>query len=189
MIDLALGLVRQRLDEHLQQHFSVEEPLVALSPPTDGEGRPAPEVRDRLALFAVSIAEDTLPRDRRGLGRLSMAEPLHLDIHLMLAAAQEAARYGEGLKLLSAAMAFLQAHPVMTPLTTPEMPAGLSQLSLEISNLRPEEMGQLWAGFGGRYLPSVLYKLRSVVIDGSVLRRVDPLVRAPGADVAPEGAP
>ncbi|MEM7488913.1 MAG: Pvc16 family protein, partial [Pseudomonadota bacterium] len=63
---------------------------------------------------------------------------------------------------------------------------GLSQLTVEIANLGAEDVAQIWGNMGGRYLPSVLYKVRSVVIDGNVLRQVEPLVRAPGQAVTPE---
>ncbi|MEM7490270.1 MAG: DUF4255 domain-containing protein, partial [Pseudomonadota bacterium] len=170
MIDLALDLLRRRLDDHLMTRFGVEDPLVVLGPPTDGEGKPTAEARNRLALFLTNIAEDTVPRGRpKGLARqLVQAEPVHLDLYVMLASSYDAEIYGEGLKLISAAMTFFQSHPVFTPLTAPEMPPGLSQLTVEIANLGAEDVAQIWGNMGGRYLPSVLYKVRSVVIDGNV---------------------
>ncbi len=188
MIDVALELVRRRLDDHLKAKFGTGDSLVALSPLLDEEGKPAAEARNRLVLFLVNIAEDAVPRGRTsGTSRqVVQAEPVHLDIYLMLASGHDADIYSEGLKLVSAAMMFFQSNPVFTPQNTPDMADGLSQLALEISNLRSEELGQLWGNLGGRYVPSVMYKMRSVMIDGQMVQRVEPLIRRPGQTVKPE---
>ncbi|MGC9419217.1 MAG: DUF4255 domain-containing protein [Rhodovulum sp.] len=187
MIDRALGLVVARLNAHLSARFRVSDDLVTLSPLADAEGKPAAEVRNRLALFLINIAHDATPR--RPLapagGGVERTHPIHLDIYFMLASGHDPDTYGEGLKLMSAALMFFQANPVMTPQTTPEMPEGLSQLSVEISNLRVEELGQLWGNLGGRYVPSVMFKMRSVMIDSAAVTRIVPLIRKPGADSAP----
>lgn len=117
------------------------------------------------------------------------AQPIHLDVYFMVASAYDAETYEEGLKLMSAALMFFQAHPVMTPQNTPEMPAGLHQLSLEISNLRVEELGQIWGNLGGRYVPSVMFKMRSVMIDAGAVTTVVPLVTRPGTGARPAAAP
>lgn len=181
MIDRSLQLVCDRLNAHLSAVFSVPEDLVALSPLSDAEGKPATEARNRLVLFLTNIAEDTVPR-RGGPARSSeigSARPIHLDIYFMLASGHDADIYGEGLKLISAALMFFQANPVMNPRNTPEMPDGLSQLSIEIANLRVEEIGQLWGNLGGRYVPSIMFKMRSVLIDAGAVTGIVPLVRMP----------
>ncbi|TCM86132.1 DUF4255 domain-containing protein [Rhodovulum steppense] len=187
MIDGALGLVTARLNAHLAARYRVSDDLVVLSPLSDAEGKPAAEARNRLVLFLVNIAHDATPR--RPLkpegGQVTRAHPLHLDIYFMLASGHDPETYLEGLKLMSAAMMFFQTCPVMNPQTTPDMPPGLEQLSIEISNLRIEELGQLWGNLGGRYVPSVMFKMRSVIIDAAAVGGVAPLVTRPGSRVEP----
>ncbi|MCY4333702.1 MAG: DUF4255 domain-containing protein [Litoreibacter sp.] len=157
---------------------------------TDIEGKQAPEARNRLVMFLVNVAQDAVPRGPSGAvpTGLVQSQPLHLDIYFMLASAHDADLYEEGLKLLSAGITFFQSFPVFSLKNTPEMPVGVTQLSFELSNLKSEELGQLWGNLGGRYVPSVMYKMRSVVVDGAVIRDVEPLVRAPGTDLRPEGS-
>jgi len=187
MIDRALGLVASRLNAHLSARYKVSDELVALSPLADAEGKPAAETRNRLALFLINIAHDATPRRPLALaaGQVERAHPIHLDIYFMLASAHDPETYMEGLKLMSAALMFFQAHPLMTPQNTPEMPDGLDQLSIEIANLRVEELGQLWGNLGGRYVPSVMFKMRSVMIDSAAIGRIVPLVRKPDAGAGP----
>ena len=186
MIDRALRLLADRLNGHLKGLYNVPEDLVALTPLTDAEGKPADEARNRLALFVTNISHDAMPRaaTRPGVslsGVLRQRQPIHLDIYVMLAASFEPETYGEGLKLLSSAVRYFQGHPVMVPQTHPDMPRGIAQLSLEIANLDADALGQLWGNLGGRYVPSVHYKLRSVMIDSGVVATVEPLVTTPRA--------
>lgn len=181
MIHQSLTLVRDRLNAHFRALYAVPEDLVALSPLCDSDGKPAAEARNRLAMFLTNIARDPVTRGARvplaaGVG---MAPPLHLDIHFMLASGHDAETYGEGLKLISSALQFFQTTPMLTPTNVPEIPSGLSQLSVEIANLNLEEVGQLWGNLGGQYVPSVMFKMRSVIIDAGAIDAVVPLIRAP----------
>lgn len=156
---------------------------MAIGPLNDAEGKPTAEARNRLTLFLTNIAEDTVPRgsQSRSARSVGQAPPVHLDIYVMLASGHDPEIYGEGLKLISAALMFFQSTPVMTPRAAPDMPAGLSQLSVEIANLKVEEIGQLWGNLGGRYVPSVMFKVRSVMIDAGDVTAITPLVRAPAS--------
>ena len=192
MIDRVLNLVLNRLNGYLAGQFRTSEDIVALSPLTDAEGKPADTVRNKLALFITNIAEDPMPRGigaGRGapMGQVAQPHPMHLDVYVMLAAAHDPDKYGEGLKQLSAALRHFQAEPVITPQTAPDMPEGLRQLSFEISNLKVEEMGQMWGNLGGRYVPSVMFKIRFVTIDADAVTGVFPAVRRPERRVEPTG--
>ncbi|MBL3570521.1 hypothetical protein BV509_12825 [Rhodovulum sulfidophilum] len=183
MIDQALSLAVDRLNGHLAGRFRTGDDVVVLSPLTDAEGKPADAARNKLALFVTAIAEDTMPRSARGPGLSSIglargAQAIHLDIYAMLAAAHDPDKYAEGLKQLSAALMFFQVQPVMTPQNTPDMPPGLAQLSFEIANLKVEEVGQLWGNLGGRYVPSVMFKIRSVRVDAGAIAGVAAPIRS-----------
>ncbi len=184
VIDAALSLTAQRLNGHLAGRFEAAEDLVVLAPLTDPEGKPSDITRNRLALFVTNIAEDPMPRRSQAqrvsvVGRATQSPPLHLDIYAMLAAAHDPNIYSEGLKMLSAALMFFQTYPVMTPQNTPDMPRDMQQLSFEISNLRPEEMGQMWGNLGGRYVPSVMFKIRTITLTTGAIKSISPTINAP----------
>jgi hypothetical protein len=185
MIDAALGILRDRLNAFLSARFGVSEDLVALAPLSDAEGSPTAETRNRLAMFVTNIAEDGMPRSG-GRGAGAAPQAIHMDIYFMLAAGHDPEIYGEGLKLISAALLYFQANPLLTPQTAPDLPAGINQLSVEIANLRMEEVGQLWGNMGGRYVPSVMFKMRSVMIDALSVTQIVPLVVDPQAGLLPE---
>lgn len=188
MINAALSLLRDRLNAYLSARFGVSDDLVVMAPLSDAEGNPTAETRNRLAFFVTNIAEDGMPRgtSRATRGAFGGMQPIHLDVYFMLASGHDPEIYAEGIKLISASLMFFQGTPLLTPKNTPEMPPGLSQLSVEISNLKVEEVGQLWGNLGGRYVPSVMFKMRSVMIDASAVTQILPLVMDPDRHIAPD---
>lgn len=188
MIDQTLKLIADRLNAHLSGLFAVSEDLVGVGPLCDAEGKPTAETRNRLTLFVTNIAHDAMPRGPGVRGALSDGKhpPVHVDIYFMLASGHDPEIYSEGLKLISAALMFFQANPLLTPRNAPEMPVGLEQLSIEIANLKAEEVGQLWGNLGGHYVPSVMFKARSIMIDAGAVSSVTPLVRGPSASAKAE---
>ena len=190
MIDQALTLTVDRLNGHLSGQFSAPEDIVVLAPLTDADGKPTDAVRNKLALFVTNISEDALPRRATGrtgsVGSIKAeAAPLHLDIYAMLAASYDAEIYAEGLKMLSAALMYFQSYPVLNPQNAPGMPDGLHQLSFEISNLRVEEMGQMWGNLGGRYVPSVMFKIRTISLVSGAIKSIIPTIRKPEGTARP----
>lgn len=190
MIDICLRLISERLNDHLQGVFHVSDDMVVLSPLADASGSQAAATRNRVAMFLLNIAHDTVPRRRNPSqpADVGMAPPVHVDVYFMLAAAHDPELYAEGLKQISAAMMFFQASPLLTPRNMAGLPPQVSQLSIELINLKVEDLSQLWSNLGGRYLPSVTYKMRTAVIDSNTLVRIDPLVTQRDTQARPAGA-
>ena len=192
MIDRAVSLVAQRLNAHLRARFGVADDIVAISGLTDAEGKTPAGVRNRLALFVTGITHDTMSRGVPGrtpvvAGRMAVSPvPVHLNVHLMLASSFDPENYLELLKILSHAIQFFQVHPVFDRTNAPEMDRAIEQLSLEIENLDTDAAGQLWGILGGRYLPSVQYRMRTVTIDAGALTAETLAIRAPATRAVAE---
>ena len=169
VIDRAVQLVAARLNQHLRLQLQSDEDLVLVANVVGSDGTPSAAIEDKIALFVVNVEKDGLPQPRRSPlpagGRIAQShEPLHLNIYLMAAAGYGDGNYAQALKLVSQTLRFFQAHPVFDRRTSPEMPAELERLVLDIENLATQELSHLWGVLGGRYLPSVLFRMRTVVI-------------------------
>lgn len=175
VIDSALRLLATELGQALRPFADGGAPLVALSNLTDGNGGAIPDATEKLAVFLVNIAREDVPV--RGLRAVDSGQarfaaqqpPVYLSLLVMFAANFSGANYNEALKLIGSTIAFFQGKPLFTPLNTPELDPGIEQLSLAIENLGITEMSNLWGIFGGRYVPSVLYRLRLLAIDAGQL--------------------
>ena len=74
--------------------------------------------------------------------------------------------YGEALKRMSLIIQFFQHQNVFTPVTHPELGETTAEkLMVELHSMSFEQLNHLWSILGGKYLPSVLYKVRQITID------------------------
>jgi hypothetical protein len=54
---------------------------------------------------------------------------------------------------------------VFTPITHPALDPRIQKLIVDLCTLNFEQINHLWSTLGGKYLPSVLYKVRQLTID------------------------
>ncbi|MCB2206178.1 DUF4255 domain-containing protein [bacterium] len=73
--------------------------------------------------------------------------------------------YTTSLETISLIIRCFQGSHVFESSTEPDLDASLEKLSLELCTLNFEQVNHLWSTLGGKYLPSVLYKVRVVGIE------------------------
>jgi hypothetical protein len=190
MIHQAIAHTASALNQALGSAFALSEELVVVSSLYEPDGSVAANVHNKLAVFLVNIERDTmpgqLPRHDLPSGRLPrLPAPVTLNLMVMFAAHFHAANYAEALKFVAGTIAFFQSRPVLTHENTPGLDARIDRLALDIENLGLGDLSNLWGTFGGRYLPSVLYRMRLVTLDGGQLDAQVPVVREPVATVRP----
>ena len=84
--------------------------------------------------------------------------------------------YPEALKFLSNTISFFQRHPVFDHNNTPELDSRIDKLVLDIENLNIKDLSTLWSAITGKYLPSIIYKVRMVAFDSEDVRFRTPLI-------------
>lgn len=184
MIDTALAQVAQQLNNALRRSFQLGEELVVVSSLHEPDGSLAADVNNKMALFLVNIERDTTVglRTRPDGGAARQARlpmPVTLNLMVMFAANFGAGNYTEALKFLSSTIAHFQSWPVLDHQNTPDLDPRIEKLALDIENLSLNDLGNLWGMFSGRYLPSVLYRMRLVTFDAGQLNAQLPVVRQP----------
>ena len=171
MIDAALTQITSQLNVHLRHRFQVNEDLAVLSNLLEQNGTLVPLIANKLVLFLVGVEQDAYAHRAIGMGvnaqaQLRGAEPVFLNLLMMCAANFSGSNYPEALKFLSGAIHFFHERPVLDHQNTPALDQRLDKLVLNIENLSSAEMHSLWGIHSGRYLPSVLYRIRMVSIAG-----------------------
>ncbi len=187
MINAAVSHLAAQLNQFLKQSYALTEDIVTMSGLVDAEGRPAPNTNNKLVMFLTNLEKDTvpyrqhLPGDAGATRAVVSSAPLYLNLYVMLAANFSSANYAEALKLISGAIAYFQRFPVFDHQVTPGMDTRIEKLMLDIENLKIHELSNMWTLLGGKYLPSVLYKVRMVAFDNDdIIARV-PTVRLPSS--------
>jgi hypothetical protein len=74
----------------------------------------------------------------------------------------------ESLKFISVIIGFFQNNNVFTSEEYPDMKN--DKLIFEIFNLNFLEQNNLWASMGAKYVPSILYKVRMIVIEEGLIQ-------------------
>lgn len=190
MVHLAVHHLAAQLGQYLRRKHSLAEEIVVASSLVQPDGSPVPQAQNRLVLVLANIEKDTLvhaPNLGGGEfeGRMGVRiQPIYLNLHVLLAANFGPGSYAEALKFLSSAMAFFQRIPAFDHSTSPDLPAGIEKLVLDIENMRLQELSNLWSMLGAKHVPSVLYKVRMVAAGGGELVEARPAVSVPRPSVA-----
>jgi uncharacterized protein DUF4255 len=167
MIDTTLVFLRDQLNGYLAGRYSSREPLVVVASLSNLDGTVPSGIDNRVVLTLVNVeregAAGSTPHLRPEPGGFARLTPaLHLNLYILVSASFPG-NYIESLKLLSAVVGYFQGKPFFTP-NLAGFPRGLEKLTMEIVNLDPQGLNNLWAGLGGKYLPSVLYKARMLTV-------------------------
>ncbi|SRR6056297_374283 len=167
MINNVMSAVAEKINENLNNRFSQSRDLVMLSSLNELEDDSKTDIQNKLLLTITNIEEERF--SQRSHTRASN-QPLNIYLYLLLSANFQQSNYEEGLGLLSAAISFFQYTAVLNHQNTPELDANVEKLVFEIVNLNIQELSQIWGIHGGKYLPSVLYKVRTVTISEDIVQ-------------------
>lgn len=182
MIDLALSAIAGQLNQALRRAFAVSEDLVVLGNILEQDGHLATVATDKVVVSLVNIERDTTPYQMQaapgGPQRTpQQAAPVYLTLSVLFAANFASHNYAEALKFISGTIGFFQGRPVMTPANTPELDSRIERLILDLANLSLSDLAHLWGVLSGRYLPSVMYRVRMVAVDlGQLSGQSQPIV-------------
>jgi hypothetical protein len=177
MIFQVLGFLRDQLDAYLKLKYAITDgtTLIQLGNIAwhDTEDT-ASQDKSNAFISLVNIEEDRISKSsekfRRDPGGVVVYKnpKIFLNLHLLFSA--NLSDYGESLKRLSYIIQFFQYQNVFTPLTTPgttlnPFPAEVDELIFDLYTLSFQDLNNLWGIMGSKYLPSVLYKMRLIIID------------------------
>lgn len=180
MIYAAVSHIANQLNQFLKRSFDLSEDVVVVSNILEQDGTLASNVGNKLVVFLVNVEKDTTPL-RQGnasgfVGSAASYPPLFLNLYVMVAGNFNCSNYPEALKFLSNAVSFFQRQPLFDHQSTPDMDRRISKLAMDIENLNLQDLSSLWGVLSGKYLPSVLYKVRMVSFDsGDITSQLTPI--------------
>ncbi|CAN0448283.1 MAG: DUF4255 domain-containing protein [Pseudomonadales bacterium] len=176
MINSALNQLAYELNESLQRTFSLDENIVVVSNTVEQDGSLPLQANNKVALSLINIERETFTQKGGGYGGSSFSrsvvghEPIYLNLYVMVSICFGGNNYLESMKFLSTAIAFFQRRPVFDHSNTPDLDDQIDKLALDIENLSIQDLSNVWGVLGGKYFPSVLYRVRMVAIDPGDIR-------------------
>lgn len=189
MIDKAMTFILEEINTRLSNRYQSSENPAVLSSLSNPDGTVPPSVENKIVLSLLNVEREAAANgsswpvrtDGNGFGRVS--PPLGLNL-LVLVTACFPSNYADGLKLLSSVMGLFQGKPSFNAQNAAGFPPGMDKLSVEMVNLTMQEINNLWSVLGAKFMPSVAYKIRMLVIQENWLAERVPVVTAPSAQVA-----
>ena len=135
-----------------------------------GSGNNSDNADKDIIISLINVEENRISRDpvnftRVGTSLLLKNPAVHLNLTLMFTALRSETAYGTALQNLQRVIQFFQAKYVFDHANTPLLDPGIEKLILEMITISFEQLNQLWAVLGGKYLPSVIYRMRMITID------------------------
>ena len=167
MIDTTLSFLADEVNAHLIKRTGTDLGAVSVGALCDDRGLwTQPVDTTRLTLFQIDEERSTreqLPA-RSLIGGREVLLPPPLKLNLVLVFAGRFQQYDQALRTLSLILGFFQARPLFTPASNPALPEGVERVAMDLLSYGPEQMNQMWACLGAKHLPSVVYRLRLVVL-------------------------
>lgn len=168
MIDLALVPVVNELNEFLRIKFKLKDDRAVIANILTQDGSSSIKEDNRILVSVVNIEEEKLATPRF-IPNPGINKPVYLNIYLLFSAAFNPTLNIEGLKFISAVIAFFQSKPLFEPQNTPGLDPSIEKMVFEIYSLTLQEQSNLWASIGAKYMPSVLYKIRVIGINEAMM--------------------
>jgi len=145
-----------------------------------GEGTSSAGSRGKVIFTVVNIEEESTlknntPYIRTGDGIEKRNPIVFINLYVLICSPTE--QYDTALSEISDAIEFFQGKNVFTREndTTGNFPEQVEKIMMELFTLNFEQVNHLWGILGGKYLPSVMYKLRLVPILSQKKQPVKPI--------------
>jgi len=176
MIDKALEFLQTELNAYLDVRTGSTDSgimRVRLVPPIKADGQINFDSADNVYLSLAKVEEERMGKKQSpypadyGPDHDSTYNPA-IKLNLFLLFSAHFNDYKESLKYLYFIVAFFQRKNVFLQEEYEDLDPAIEKLILDLYSPTFEQQNHLWGTLGAKYQPSVLYKLRLLVIDEQV---------------------
>ena len=179
MIDSVFKFLKDEINTYLLTQTGVNTVEVKPSQLVDDMGKYA-FGEDQIAVSLINIEEERIFKSQQQdysytNGQNVVLEPeLKLNLYILFAANFK--QYDESLKFISHILTFFQARRTFTREKYPALDPRVLQLCQELESPSYEQLNQIWTYIGGKYLPSVIYRVRMVVLQEQTQTAIQPAI-------------
>ena len=179
MIYESLSCLAEEMNIFFRSKLKITEDKVIVSAIVSQDGSVAIQGENKVVISLVNMMKDTTVKREVSAGASvtgSGPRPICLQLSVLISCYFTANNYAESLRFLSFVISFLQTKNVFDHSNTPQLDDAIDKLVFEMESYEPDRLNNIWAILGAKYMPSVLYRTRMVVLDASVVREYRPAV-------------
>lgn len=172
MINETLKFLADEVNKYLSLKLGLNtDPLLVIgnvAKAFDGDTPGTKGLVNKAILSLVNVEEDRIAKQQENFtktetGVIYKNPPVYLNIYVLFAVNRN--EYDDSLKLLAHIIQFFQYQHVFNPISHPALDSKIKKLIIDLYSLNFEQVNHLWSTLGGKYMPSVLYKIRQLTID------------------------
>jgi len=180
MIYESLSCLTDEMNQYFRNKLKTADEMVVLSGIVNQDGTVAIQGENKIVVTLVNVEKEILGSSnggRVGGGSLANQSPtLNINLYVLFAAYFKTGNYSEALRFLSFVIAYFQYKNVFTRANTPKLDNGIDKLIFELASIAPEQLNNIWGALGAKYMPSVIYKMRMLTFDESIIKEYRPAV-------------
>ncbi|OKS86523.1 DUF4255 domain-containing protein [Mucilaginibacter polytrichastri] len=189
MILETLTCLTDDINEYFRNKLRINEDKVVLSGIINQDGTIAIQGENKIIVTIVNIEKEVTGQSNAGSAGGSStfanrATPLNINLYVLFSSYFSSGNYTEALRFLSFTIAYFQHKNVFTRSNTPALDERIDKLIFELASFTPEQVNNVWSSLGAKYMPSVIYKIRMLSFDESIIREYRPSVSGINSDNA-----
>ena len=169
-----LRFFAKELNSYLRLRFGVQQDMVVLSNLINQDGRPALNDKNKVVMSLMNIEEERVARPMKNFRKdgpnayTQLRPPLKLYLYVIFTGYFEGENYEEALKFIYGVAAYFQSNPVFSSKQNPQLGRGAERVTVDFVNIDFDKLGRMWAIYGNKYLPSMVFRFRTIVIQENV---------------------
>lgn len=172
MINETLKFISDEVNSYLSLKLGINtDPRLILGNISRAMDNDVPGVNslaNRAILSLVNVEEDRVARQHENYVKTDSGityknPPTYINLYILFAVNRT--EYTDSLKWLAYIIQFFQYQNVFTPISHPALDEKIEKLIVDLYTLNFEQINHLWSTMGGKYIPSVLYKVRQITIN------------------------
>lgn len=192
MINETLKFISDEVNSYLSLKLGINtDPRLILGNVSKAMDNDVPGVNslaNRAILSLVNVEEDRVAKQQENFvktdsGLTYKNPPTYINLYILFAVNRT--EYTDSLKWLAYIIQFFQYQNVFTPISHPALDEKIEKLIVDLYTLNFEQINHLWSTMGGKYIPSVLYKVRQITINedaivsgGGLITEIDNQVKS-----------
>lgn len=190
MIHAILKYIADDLNKYLRLKFNISTDMLKLSHLVHQDGSEATD-GNKIVFSLIGMNEEKLNRwkdnyrkDWQG-NAVRVNPPVNLNLYVIFSANFKQ-NYEDALRYLSAVISYFQKKRIFTPEDSPGLPEGTGSISFELVDLDLRELSNLWGALGAKYLPSAVYRIRTVSIQEEHIEDIIPVIEKEDSEYKPK---
>jgi hypothetical protein len=188
MIYEALSCITEEINNNLKRKLQLNEDKVILSGLINQDGTVAIQGENKMVITLINVEKENAAmgaaKNNAGVFTATAA-PVSINLYVLCAAYFSSNNYAEALRFLSFTIAFFQTKSIFTAQNSPTLDPGINKLAFEMESPGPDRLNSIWTTLGAKYMPSVLYKVRMLTFDDSIIKEYRPSITGTAGNTLP----